>query len=579
MNGLIPSIRAEVAFCRPKGLAEMMQVAQLVENRELIRNEANLNSLMSGKYSPHPTVSNKATTSMTVAESKGNTTFPIQTITLRSSNANEVHRETNTRRLPNADFQPRREKELCFRCNEKYSADHKCKMKELHELRMFVVVNENEEYEIIEEKEGEEKELAMMVVKENNKGYAKLSINSVIGLDDPGTMKVRGKLHDEDIIILIDCGATHNFLLEKLVEKLQIPTKETTHYGVILGSDTAIQGKGVCEGVEIQLENWKLKEEFLPLELGELMSYLDEGYLVECRVMEVTNDQKKEWQCTDALIVETNPVFIFCTQPMFIAMVLTKLNSPLRLKLACLLDTLCTNKAIYSFSHPHVNTLSPWMSTFLRIVSSYLGLLQGESVSEESNYVVLLESTYLTLVTLPDQNFHTIDLHTNRVLWKIYYKWNFKKEVGSFAIQLAPVQDSEPLQDQGNISKYDPSLDLSIALRKGTRSCTNHSISNYGSYENLSPQFRAFTASLDSATIPKNIHLALELKQSSRAWFDRFTTFVKSQGYNQGHFNHTLFTKVSKTEKITVLIVYVDEIVLSGNDTIDIIQLKKKMGD
>ncbi|KAA0035576.1 reverse transcriptase [Cucumis melo var. makuwa] len=33
------------------------------------------------------------------------------------------------------------------------------------------------------------------------------------------------------------------------------------------------------------------------------------------------------------------------------------------------------------------------------------------------------------------------------------------------------------------------------------------------------------------------------LKQSPRAWFDRFTTFVKSQEYSQGHSDHTLFTK------------------------------------
>ncbi|KAA0033067.1 transposon Tf2-1 polyprotein isoform X1 [Cucumis melo var. makuwa] len=33
-------------------------------------------------------------------------------------------------------------------------------------------------------------------------------------------------------------------------------------------SSTAIQGKGVCENVEIQLKNWSLKEDFLPLKLG-----------------------------------------------------------------------------------------------------------------------------------------------------------------------------------------------------------------------------------------------------------------------------------------------------------------------
>ena len=62
----------------------------------------------------------------------------------------------------------------------------------------------------------------------------------------------------------------------------------------------------------------------------------------------------------------------------------------------------------------------------------------------------------------------------------------------------------------GNTSKYDPTLDLPIKLRKGTRSCMKHFISNYMSYENLSPQFRAFTTNLDSIIVPKSIYLALE---------------------------------------------------------------------
>ena len=61
MNGLFQWIRAEVAFCRPKGLAEMMQVAQLVENRDLIRNEASLNGFSGGKYPPQTVSSSKST--------------------------------------------------------------------------------------------------------------------------------------------------------------------------------------------------------------------------------------------------------------------------------------------------------------------------------------------------------------------------------------------------------------------------------------------------------------------------------------------------------------------------------------
>ena len=40
-----------------------------------------------------------------------------------------------------------------------------------------------------------------------------------------------------------------------------------------------------------------------------------------------------------------------------------------------------------------------------------------------------------------------------------------------------------------------------------------------------------------------------------------------------------MFSKVSKAEKIAILVIYVYDIVLSGNDTAEIIQLKKWMGD
>ena len=59
----------------------------------------------------------------------------------------------------------------------------------------------------------------------------------------------------------------------------------------------------------------------------------------------------------------------------------------------------------------------------------------------------------------------------------------------------------------------------------------------------------------------------------------RLTTFFKSQGYNQGHSDTTLFTKVFKTGKVAGLIVYVDDIVLSRDDQAETNQLKHRMGD
>ena len=65
------------------------------------------------------------------------------------------------------------------------------------------------------------------------------------------------------------------------------------------------------------------------------------------------------------------------------------------------------------------------------------------------------------------------------------------------------------------------------------------------------------------------------LKQSPRAWFDRFSKVLKRYGYNQCQTDHTLFIKHFLAGKIVVLIVYVDDIILTGNSTAEINKLKE----
>lgn len=55
------------------------------------------------------------------------------------------------------------------------------------------------------------------------------------------------------------------------------------------------------------------------------------------------------------------------------------------------------------------------------------------------------------------------------------------------------------------------------------------------------------------------------LKQSPRAWFRRFSSTMKEFGYKQSNSDHTLFIK-HKEGKVTALIVYVDDMVLTRDD-------------
>ncbi|RVW23954.1 Retrovirus-related Pol polyprotein from transposon TNT 1-94 [Vitis vinifera] len=221
------------------------------------------------------------------------------------------------------------------------------------------------------------------------------------------------------------------------------------------------------------------------------------------------------------------------------------------------------------------------------------------------------------------------------------------------------------------------------AWRKEVRSCTQHPIGNFISYDKLSPTFRAFTSSITEIQVPRNIQEAFKypkwkatvdeevralekngirlgwspkdspnpmaltikklllqlpssilfvvllslaanldwslhqldvknaflngdleeevymdipaglettsnfnkvcrlrkslygLKQSPRAWFERFTKVVKGYGFVQCQSDHTLFVKHFPEGKLAIIIVYVDDIILTGDHEEKIDLLKK----
>lgn len=69
------------------------------------------------------------------------------------------------------------------------------------------------------------------------------------------------------------------------------------------------------------------------------------------------------------------------------------------------------------------------------------------------------------------------------------------------------------------------------------------------------------------------------LKQSPRAWFERFGKVVKRFGYHQSQGDHTLFYKHSKEGKRAILIVYVDDIILTGDDKVELKSLQGKLAE
>nr|GEU53519.1 putative ribonuclease H-like domain-containing protein [Tanacetum cinerariifolium] len=64
------------------------------------------------------------------------------------------------------------------------------------------------------------------------------------------------------------------------------------------------------------------------------------------------------------------------------------------------------------------------------------------------------------------------------------------------------------------------------------------------------------------------------ISEDPRAWFGRFTLAIKRYGFKQSNSEHTRFLK-NKKNHVTCLIIYVDDMVITGNDEEEIKRLKE----
>ncbi|XP_054810136.1 uncharacterized protein LOC129311735 isoform X1 [Prosopis cineraria] len=89
--------------------------------------------------------------------------------------------------------------------------------------------------------------------------HMELSLNSIAGFGDNHTMKVRGQIGEEEIVILIDSGATHNFISEKLHSKKDLPMDEIPEYTITVGYGYTLKWKQRCKDLYLKLDRGDLQ--------------------------------------------------------------------------------------------------------------------------------------------------------------------------------------------------------------------------------------------------------------------------------------------------------------------------------
>ncbi|XP_075486450.1 uncharacterized protein LOC142526062 [Primulina tabacum] len=112
---------------------------------------------------------------------------------------------------------------------------------------------------------------------------------------------------------------------------------------------------------------------------------------------------------------------------------------------------------------------------------------------------------------------------------KVYSRWNKHQETKDI-VNPNNSQEDEPVVDPQSNTTLD--LDLRIAVRKGKRSCTQHHISNFVSYSNLSSSFRAFTSRLSSTIVPRYVQEALVMPEWRNAVLEEMKALKMNNTWN-----------------------------------------------
>ena len=75
-----------------------------------------------------------------------------------------------------------------------------------------------------------------LVEEEKDPPQPEIYLNFVMGLTSPKTLKMKGQIDGHEVIVMVDPGATHNFISTTTVRELHIPVTPSQSFGVSLGT-------------------------------------------------------------------------------------------------------------------------------------------------------------------------------------------------------------------------------------------------------------------------------------------------------------------------------------------------------
>ncbi|XP_012850824.1 PREDICTED: uncharacterized protein LOC105970535 [Erythranthe guttata] len=169
------------------------------------------------------------------------------------------------RRIPNQDLDERRAKGLCFWCDEKYSRDHHCPKRR----QMYVMEIGDEEGS-----PGSELESHSIITSEDKQEWegdepiSHVSVHAITRAHDFKTMRLKGSARGKTIRILIDNGATHNFIDLETAKLLGCKLMESKPFSVTVAGGNRLRSQYKCIDFVWKIHGVEFTADVMTLPLG-----------------------------------------------------------------------------------------------------------------------------------------------------------------------------------------------------------------------------------------------------------------------------------------------------------------------
>ena len=234
ISGLVPELRREVLALQPISLLQATALAKLQEDKLRDRRPP-------PQRSSHPSPSPS------------------------SSIPNTKPKPPYVQRTPE-EMAFRRERGLCYNCDDKWSSNHRCKGR----ILLFVADD-------ITQDSGEPGSTEPSLVSEENSANPigvldpsppHVSLHAMSGLPSSKTFRVYGSIRNARITVLIDSGSTHNFLQPRVAHFLHLPIEDTQPLRVLVGNGSTLDCNKRCPNTPLHIQGHSFSITFHLLEIS-----------------------------------------------------------------------------------------------------------------------------------------------------------------------------------------------------------------------------------------------------------------------------------------------------------------------